>query len=612
MYIYGADYYPEHWEEKDWKTHVRLMKEIGIEWVRVGEFAWSIVEPNEGEYDFSKLERVMRLLKDSGIKIIVGTPTAAPPVWLVKKHPHVLPVDKYGRQKGPGSRRHYCPANDIYREYSKKIVEKYAEHFAPYADMWQIDNEFGCHDTTLCYCEATRKAFIEWLKNRYGTLEELNYRWGNRFWSQTVNDWDEIVLPINTPAFENPHLMLDFYRFSTDIHTDYMNMQMDIIKEYSDKPITHNLMVDFFDIDYRKLSKSIDLVSWDNYVPTPSYDPFRQSINHDLMRSLKKRPFLVMEQQPGRVNWKSVNENYPEGQLKLWIEQAYLHGALGVLVFRFDQIHWGAEQFHGALLDYAGRKTVRCEEFSQAKLETNGVIEPKKEVAIYFSYENCWMHRINHINRNFDYWQAIFEIYKAVRKLGYNVDFVFEDDDIQPYQLLIVPYAMYLPEKFIEKIKAFEKPVLVTCMSSMKDEYNWIRKEFPHALQDLLGLEVVDFGGLNDVDVNFLGSSLKGSFWCDKIVLKGAEVMGVFKNGPFAGWPCVTRHDNRYYVATVMNEAFFLLLFERLIPAKFVASDVDSVQTPDKMLLLNLKGSENIVWSSSKKIVMKPYETREV
>lgn len=612
MQIYGADYYPEHWDESDWQQHVKLMKEVGIEWVRIGEFAWSIVEPQEGEYDFSKLEKPMKLLKDAGIKIILGTPTAAPPLWLVKKHPHVLPVDKFGRQKGAGSRRHYCPANEVYREYSKRIVEKYAEHLSVYVDMWQIDNEFGCHDTTLCYCESTRKAFIEWLKRKYHSIDELNHKWGNRFWSQTVSDWDEIVLPINTPAFENPHMMLDFFRFSTDIHIDYMNMQSEIIRKYSDKPITHNLMVDFFDIDYRKLSEHLDLVSWDNYVPTKVYDPFRQAANHDLMRSLKKKPFLVMEQQPGRVNWKVVNEQYPDGYLKLWIEQAHLHGAMGALVFRFDQLPWGAEQYHGALLDYAGRKTARCEEFLQAKRETQGVVEPEKEVAIYFSYENVWIHRINHLNRNFNYWEAILQIYRAARKLGYNVDFVFEDDEIDSYKVLIVPYAMYLPDRFIDKLASFQGPVLVTCMSSIKDENNWLRKEFPYRLQDFLGIEVNDFAGVEAVDFVFQGLPLTGTMWCDRIEVKDADVLGYFKTGPFTGTPCVTKRGNSYYVATVGDEFFYTLLLGRILNAKFVADGVDSVQLKDKLILLNTQDHESTVWISGKKMTLKPFEKREV
>ncbi|MBC7123370.1 MAG: beta-galactosidase trimerization domain-containing protein, partial [Pseudothermotoga sp.] len=294
------------------------------------------------------------------------------------------------------------------------------------------------------------------------------------------------------------------------------------------------------------------------------------------------------------------------------IKQAHLHGALGVLVFRFDQIQWGAEQFHGALLDYAGKKTDRCEEFAQAKRETQGVVVPQKEVAIYFSYENAWIHRINHLNRNFNYWESVMEIYKGVRRLGYNADFVFDDDEIDSYRLLIVPYAMYLPEKLIEKLETFQGDVLVTCMTSIKDEYNWMRTDFPYGLQRLLGLEIVDFAGTEKVDLNVSNLQLSGNFWCDKIKVKDAEVLGSFETGPFVGMPCVTKRGNKYYVATVADEFFYTFLLGNLLPARFVGGGVDAIQTREKLMLLNVRDHESVVWMSNKKIALGAFESWEV
>jgi len=439
MNIYGADYYPEHWSQSAWDEHIKIMKEYGIEWVRIGEFDWTMIEPADGVFDFTILDKAVDKLLDNGIKIIFGTPTATPPAWLVKKYPEILPIDHSGRVNDPGSRRHYTPNSPIYRQYAMQLVEEYVRHYADAADMWQVDNEFGCHGTTFSFTTNDRKAFIEWLKERYGTLENLNAAWGTIFWSQTYDDWDEIVFPLNTPTFENPHQMLDIHRFMSDSTIAFMNAQIEIIRKYSDKPITHNLMVDFLDLDYRKMARYIDVVSWDNYISTDQYDPLRQSANHAMMRSLKKSPFLVMEQQPGRVNWRQRNENYPGEYLGMWTKQAYVDGALGVMVFRFDQIRFGAEQYHGGLLDYASRPTKRLAEFSKAKEETCGLVDPIRRVAIYFDYENEWIHRINHINRDFRYWDSVVEIYKAVRRIGSNVDFVFSDDDLKQYDVLIVP-----------------------------------------------------------------------------------------------------------------------------------------------------------------------------
>ncbi|MGB9614927.1 MAG: beta-galactosidase, partial [Fervidobacterium sp.] len=367
MKIYGADYYPEHWEESMWKAHIELMKKYSLEWVRIGEFAWSIVEPKEGEFDFSILDKAINHLKNNGIKIILGTPTATPPAWLVKKYPGILPVDYSGSVRGFGSRRHYSTNSKIYRNYALRITEEYAKRYGNDIDAWQVDNEIGCHGTTYSFGKDDLIAFIEWLKHKYESIENLNKAWGTVFWSQRYNEWDEIVFPINTPTFENPHQMLDIFRFMSDSSIEFMKMQIEILRKFSNKPITHNFMVDFMDIDYKKMARYLDFVSWDNYISTVEYDPLRQSANHVLMRSLKKKPFLVIEQQPGRVNWRELNENYPPEYLAMWTKQGFINGALGVMPFRFDQIRFAAEQYHGGLLDYAGRPTKRLEVYSKVK-----------------------------------------------------------------------------------------------------------------------------------------------------------------------------------------------------------------------------------------------------
>lgn len=611
MKIYGADYYPEHWDESVWDKHINLMKEYGIEWVRIGEFAWAVVEPREGEYNFTVLDRAIAKLKSNGIKVILGTPTATPPAWLIRKYPEILPVDYHGRVREFGSRRHYSTNSKVYREYAARITEEYAKRYGKEIDIWQIDNEFGCHATTYSFNECDRKAFIEWLKVKYGTLENLNKAWGTVFWSQIYSDWNEIVFPINTPTFENPHQMLDIYRFMSDSSIDFMNMQVEIIKKYSDKPITHNFMIDFMDIDYRKMARTLDFVSWDNYIATVDYDPLRQAANHVLMRSLKKSPFLVIEQQPGRVNWREVNENYDAEFLAMWTKQGYLNGALGVMPFRFDQIRFGAEQYHGGLLDYAGRPTKRLELYSKSRQETEGILSPKPEVAIYFDYENEWMHRINHVNRKFKYWDNIVEIFKAVRELGYNVDFVFGDDDIEKYHTLIVPYAFNIADSFVKKIKNFKGNVYMTCMSGLKDEKNWIVERIPDKLIDEFGIEVTDFGAIGQVKGNILNQSVSVNFWKDEINIVDAKVIGIFDDGN----PLVTEKNGRYYITSVLDTDGWKRLLSYSLTPKFIGDDVEFSEVQGEnsgLYILNLKRSNNIVYIGSEKLELSPFEIRKV
>jgi len=604
MKIYGADYYPEHWDKSYWNVHIELMKKYGIEWVRIGEFMWSVVEPMKGEFDFSVLDEAIQLLKDNGIKIILGTPTATPPAWLVKKYPEILPKGWDGRVRGFGSRRHYSLNSKPYLEYAIRITEKYASRYKDTVDAWQADNEFGCHGTTHSFTDSDLMAFRDWLRKKYGSIDNLNKAWGTVFWSQIYNDWNEIVFPINTPTFENPHQMLDIYRFMSDSSIEFLKMQVDIIKKYSSKPITHNFMVDFMDLDYRKIATFIDFVSWDNYIATEEYDPLRQSANHTLMRSLKHKPFLVIEQQPGRVNWRQVNDNYPGEYLGMWTKQAYIDGAMGVMPFRFDQIRFGAEQYHAGLLDYAGRPTKRLESYSKARYETNGVIVQKPEVAIYFDYENEWMHRINHLNRNFKYWDGIVEVYKAVKELGYNVEFVFSDDDIDDYEVLIIPFAFYIPKGFVEKIKRFAGKVYLTAMSNIKNEHNWLTEKMPSDFIDDFGIEVLDFGAINTQSAILFSQEVKTYFWKDEIDVIDASVIGAFSDGT----PLATVKNNRYYVSSVLDSKGWSLLLSGSLRPRFVGSGCEVANCKDETMVLNLENVGKTVYVDGKMLVLKPFE----
>ncbi len=242
---YGADYYPEHWPRERWAVDAKLMKEAGFNLIRVAEFAWAKLEPSEGHWDFSWLDEALDVFYKGGIQVVMGTPTATPPKWLMDKHPSIYQVDENGLVQGFGSRRHYCYNNETYREYSEKIVEKMAQHYAghPAVAAWQIDNEFTCGDGLYCYCESCRQKFIGWLKKKYGSLDALNKAWGTVFWSQTYTDWDQIIVPKKSQAAmfrnngHNPGLNLDYSRFHSDGIVEYCKLQSRILRRYSDVPI---------------------------------------------------------------------------------------------------------------------------------------------------------------------------------------------------------------------------------------------------------------------------------------------------------------------------------------------------------------------------------------
>ncbi|MGD9048915.1 MAG: beta-galactosidase, partial [Anaerolineae bacterium] len=318
MFYFGVDYYPEHWPEKRWLEDARLMAEAGLNVARLAEFAWSRIEPREGEYDFDWLDHAILILADRGIRVILGTPTASPPPWLMARLPDAFRVREDGQRVTFGNRREYCPNNPDYQEHSRRIVTRMAEHYAghPAVIGWQIDNEFG----DRCYCPVCATAFQGWLRQRYGTLDELNERWGTIFWSHVYTDWAQIPVPLTTGGAPNPGLALDFSRFMSDSYVAYQQMQIDILRERCQpsgaarrQVISHNLMGFKYDlINYFDLARSLDIVAWDNYQRMQwgmhaMVDPSYGALAADTMRGLRGQNFWVMEQQAGSGGWEVIS-----------------------------------------------------------------------------------------------------------------------------------------------------------------------------------------------------------------------------------------------------------------------------------------------------------------
>ncbi len=618
MNWFGAAYYPEHWPRERWKEDVKMMREMGLNVIRIGEFSWSVVERRRDEIDFSTLDEVIDLLDSEGIKVIMGTPTCAPPPWLTKKYPEILQKDVNGLVIASGSRRHYCFNSKIYREETARIVEAFADHFGkdPRIVAWQIDNEYGCHNSTVCFCEDCAASFRYWLKRKYGSIENLNRAWGTVFWSQVFNEWEEIDPPRRTLTSPNPSLVLDYRRFSSDSVIDYHNLQREIIETKSEAPITHNLMVNFTEIDYKKLSDSIDFVSWDNYI-VADYDPDLQALNHDLMRCLKKRPFLVMEQQPGRVNWRSINSSHNADQLAFWVKQSFAHGAFGSLIFRFRQLPFGAEQFHTGLLDYDGEPTERAKVFSRVIQELSNwdAVVPQREAAIYYDYENFWINETDNLNNRFDLLlDAILPVYRAIRNLGYNVDFVFPGDSLEGYSFAFVPSSLKLERCFVEELKRFRGKVFFTALTDQKDGHNFIKKSEDSFLEELIGIRVGDAGGIEEtVKISFADRAFACSFVAERILPSDdCEILGVYLDGPYPGHPALVRSVNKYYLSSVPQTEFL----ESLLVEAGIRRRLDGLgritKTGSHTILLNSSSHKTRLEVDGKAYSLQEYEVRKI
>lgn len=443
----GVCYYPEHWNPAKWREDARMMAEAGISFVRIGEFAWSRMEPNPGQYDLGWLTEAIDILHDHGLKIVLGTPTATPPKWLVDAMPDMLAVDANGHPRKFGSRRHYCFSHQGYQKECDRIVTLLAQTYGnhPGIAAWQTDNEYGCHDTVESYSEAALHGFRLWLKDRYGDVKTLNEKWGNVFWSMEYRAFDEIDLPNLTVTESSPIHRLDFQRYSSDQVVHFNARQCAIIRAHSPgRTILHNYMGSFTAFDHYKVSEALDAASWDSY-PLGFLDrdtgddafktrylrvghPDLQAFHHDLYRACGRGRWWVMEQQPGPVNWAPWNPAPAPGAVRLWAYEAFAAGAEVVSYFRWRQAPFAQEQMHEALLlpnsePNEAFHVVSAVSKELAALDASVETAPA-DVALVFDYESEWAWKIQPQGRDFSYLNLVTAFYTALRRHGISVDVI--------------------------------------------------------------------------------------------------------------------------------------------------------------------------------------------
>src|SRR4051812_24372767 len=456
----GVCFYPEHWPRERWEGYARQMRELGITYVRIAEFAWSKMEPRPGAFDWQWLDEAIEVLGGTGLSVVLCTPTATPPAWLVRAYPEILPVDRHGNVREFGSRRHYEPASEVYRAESRRITtamaERYGEHGAVVG--WQTDNEFGCHDTTRSWGEISRRGFQQWLETRYGNLEDLNQAWGNVFWSQEYSAWDQIGLPHDSLAAPNPSHVLDFYRYRSDVMVSFQEEQVEILRRLSPgRWVTHNFMRFFDEFDHYKAAECLDFACWDSY-PTGNNElswftpeektrwartghPDMLGFNHDLYRGLKGErcgPW-VMEQQAGQINWAPYNPLPAHGAVALWTAQAYAHGFDAVSYFRWRAATVAQELMHSGLLRHDETLDRGGEEIAALELPGRPNDPVTARVVILHDYESLWIYDAQPHNADASYWRQLMLFYTALRELGVDVDVRHPDHDLSGYDLVVAP-----------------------------------------------------------------------------------------------------------------------------------------------------------------------------
>ncbi|NOD94591.1 beta-galactosidase [Ruegeria sp. HKCCD4884] len=457
----GVCYYPEHWPEAMWAEDAARMIGTGLTCVRIGEFAWSRMEPQPGHLQLDWLDRAIETLGSAGLKVVLGTPTATPPRWMVDKHPDMLAVDEQGHPRKFGSRRHYCFSHQGYVDECSRIARIMGERYGhnPHVAAWQIDNEYGCHDTTVSYSAPALHAFRQWLAKQYGSIEALNTAWGNVFWSMEYASFDEIDLPNQTVTEPNPAHVLAFRRFSSDQVVAFNKAQVDVLRQLTDVPLLHNYMGRVLDFDHFEVGADLDIATWDSYpigflsdrledddghkvAFLQQGDPDMQAFHHDLYRAVGRGRWWVMEQQPGPVNWAPYNPAPLPGMVRLWSLEAVAHGAEVVSYFRWRQAPFAQEQMHAGLLTPNNRPAPALTEARQtadALSELGEVRQEQAKVAIVFDYASDWAWATQPQGAGFDYFRLVLSAYRALRRVGMSVDFVSTHDLSGKYDLILAP-----------------------------------------------------------------------------------------------------------------------------------------------------------------------------
>ncbi|MEH6609754.1 MAG: beta-galactosidase [Halioglobus sp.] len=587
--MFGICYYPEQCSPAQWPTDAKMMSELGLKYVRIAEFSWSRLEPTDGELDFAWLDTVIDTLVAQGLEVVIGTPTATPPKWLIDKWPEILPVDPdTGRSRGFGSRRHYDFSSTRYWLESERITGALARRYGGHEGVvgWQTDNELGCHETTLSASSNARDAFRRWCQQRYSSIDALNTAWGNVFWSMEYGDFEEIELPVGTVTEPNPAHSLAFRRFSSDQAIGYHERMTDIIREHAPgKFVTHNFIpMDETGFDNWSLAESLDFASYDNYplgrtdmqfagLPAEQFRRYMRTGHpdfatyyHDQTRGLSGGGFWIMEQQPGPVNWAPNNPRPAAGMIRFWTLEAFAHGADCVCFFRWRQAAFAQEQMHAGLLRPDNSKSDAWAQVEQsiADIERIACLTQNSEpadIAIIAETQSQWVTDIERQSGAYDYNKVQFSYYRALRELGLNVDFISSDSDFSPYKLVLAPSLPIVDADFVERAQTAGTIFIFGPRSGSKTaDFSHPANLAPGLLQAVLPIQVLSVETLRadcQEPLKWNNQQYRCGIWREEISCDGGEILAFYEDGSAAA----IAKDQFIYLATLTDNQFLKAFF---------------------------------------------------
>lgn len=566
--LHGGDYNPDQWLDRPdiLERDIEMMREAHVNVVSLGIFSWAHLEPTEGQFELSWLREIIDNLYRNGVYTILATPTGARPNWLSHKYEETRRVNREGRRDLPGGRHNHCYTSPIYREKTARINRVLAEAFAdhPAVICWHISNEYSGE----CFCPLCADAFRDWLKRKYGTLEKLNFAWWAHFWSHTYTEWDQILPPFSHGEAGTHGLNVDWKRFCTDQTVDFCRAEIAAIRAI-DKitPTTTNLMGFFAGVNYFKFAPALDIVSWDSYPrwhgeeDVDGFMAVRTAMTHDLMRSIKREPFLLMESTPSTTNWMSVSRLKRPGMHMLSSMQAIAHGADSVQYFQWRKGRGSMEKFHGAVVDHSGRSDDRVfrdvSELGERLASLPGLrgTAVKPEAAIIYDWENRWAIEDSKGPRNIgmQYLETLDDHYRCFWEAGVSVDVIDMECDVSGYKIVVAPMLYMLRAGIGERLREFVRRggvLVATYMTGLVDENDLCHLgDTPgDGLAEVFGIRREEIDSLADSQENLLrlckapGETYKATHLCEIIHAEGAEILAEYATDFYAGTPALTRH----------------------------------------------------------------------
>ena len=563
--IHGGDYNPEQWidDKSIWDKDMELMQLANCNEMSVGIFSWSMLEPREGEFDFSFLDEIIEKIHHNGGKMILATPSGARPHWMADRYPEVLRVDSRHQRQGFGGRHNHCFTSPVYREkvsiINSLLAERYGKH--PAVIAWHISNEFSGE----CHCPLCTEAFRQFLRKKYdGDIRKLNHAYWTTFWSHTYDDFDQIDPPGPLTESGLHGLNLDWHRFVTHQTMDFIEQEVAAIRQHCpDLPVTTNMMFEFYDLDYHRLSRVIDFASWDSYPEWHNGDDAliaqKTAFWHDLYRSLKQKPFLLMESTPSGVNWKPYNKPKRPGMDILSSIQAVAHGSDSVQYFQWRKSRGASEKFHGAVVGHDGTADTRVFRSVQ---ETGRILKtidevagtmPDAKVAVLFDWDNMWAldDCQGYANVGKKYIETCYTYHMQFWKRGIDCDVISPKADLSGYKLVVAPMLYLVDGQTEENLVSYVENggmLYGTYMLGTVDgnDLCYLGGIPGGRLKDVFGIRSEEIDVLYPTErqtARLDGKEHELVDYCEVIRLAGAQPMALYADGYYQGEAAVTNHS---------------------------------------------------------------------